>query len=223
MTQHDDAMLELVAAHGLGAVDAASPECQTVVAHLRECAVCREEYSRAQAVAAALAASVAETPPVGLREKILQALPARPRGGTVTPLARRRAWFPGLAAAAAVLLIIGALWTLRHHEQTWTAACVPGAVGCHASGVLSMRGTNSMHLDLRGLAPLPAGKGYQTWVINPGAKPKPEPMVAVDAQGSGGVDIPSTAAKGTIVAVTVEPATGSQAPTSKPFLIATVE
>jgi len=74
-----------------------------------------------------------------------------------------------------------------------------------------------------GLAALPAGKQYQAWVIPPGGVPQPEPVFSPDASGSGSVDIPSAPIKGALVAVTVEPAGGSQQPTSKPFLVATID
>ena len=95
--------------------------------------------------------------------------------------------------------------------------------GCHASGVLTAVGSDHLHMQITGLAPLPAGKQYQAWVIPPGGVPKPEPVFSPDANGSGSVDIPSAPIKGALVAVTVEPAGGSQQPTTKPFLVAKID
>ena len=89
--------------------------------------------------------------------------------------------------------------------------------------MITAAGRERMHLQINGLAALPAGKQYQAWVIPPGGVPKPEPVFSPDANGSGSVDIPSAPIKGAVVAVTVEPAGGSQQPTSKPFLVAKIE
>lgn len=223
MIPHDDSMLELVAAHALGAIDAASAECQAVREHLRTCATCREEYRIASAAAAAVGMSASETPPPQLRERVLRALPPRVAAPAIVPLRRSRAWFVGVGTAAAVLLAAAIWFAQQHRVSMWAAACVPTAVNCHASGLLTMSGPHQLHLDVTGLPDLPAGKAYQAWVIVPGSAPKPEPVLKPTAQGGGSVDIPFTPPKGTIVALTVEPAGGSSQPTSKPFLTATVQ
>ncbi|MDQ6825567.1 MAG: anti-sigma factor [Candidatus Eremiobacteraeota bacterium] len=218
MIPHDDAMLDLVAAHALGAVDDQSEECATVHEHLQTCEVCREEYRIASAAAAAVGLSAAQAPPPQLRERILRSLPPRAKAGRVVPLRRTRPWL--IAAAAAAIVVFW--WTSQHPTSRWTASCVPGAIDCHASGVVSIAAPGRMHLEVSGLAPLPRGKAYQAWVIVPGSAPRPEPIVQVNSQGKGSVDIPFTPPKGTIVALTVESARGSLQPTSKPFLTAIV-
>jgi hypothetical protein len=64
---------------------------------------------------------------------------------------------------------------------------------------------------------------YQAWAIQPGGKILPEPTFIPDAGGRGSVDIPSGQPKGTQIAVTVEPVGGSKAPTTKPFIAATLD
>jgi len=219
---HDDSMRDLVAAHALGAVDASSQECSTVREHLRSCEICREEYRIASAAATAVGMSAAQAPPRELRERILLGLPAA-RDNTVVQMRRGRRWFVAAGTAAAVVLAGAIWWAQAHRISMWVAACMPGATSCHASGVLSMTGTDRMHLDINGLAKLPPGKAYQAWVIVPGAPPKPEPVLATNSQGAGSVEFNFKPPKGTIVAVTVEPAGGSSKPTSKPFVAATVE
>jgi anti-sigma-K factor RskA len=92
-------MRDLVPAY---AVDALEPdEARAFEAHLQGCEACREEVSRLQEVAAQLAAGVATVqPPPWLREQVLAAVRTR---HAVPPR-----WWPfGLAAAAAVILLLG--------------------------------------------------------------------------------------------------------------------
>jgi len=217
-SQHDEAMLDLVAAYAVGAVDASTGECAAIRQHIAECKICAEEFKVARAASAALGLAAAQAPPAALRNRILASLPPK-----VVPISRRRRspWLISAAAAAAVLI---AWWsTHRTPQPSWAAACVPAAVGCHASGVITAAGSDRIHMQINGLAALPAGKQYQAWVIPPGGVPQPEPVFSPDASGSGSVDIPSAPIKGALVAVTVEPAGGSQQPTSKPFLVATID
>ena len=72
------------------------------------------------------------------------------------------------------------------------------------------------------LPPLPAGRTYEMWVIPKGGAPRPAGLFQSDAQGaalhimSGPID---TAMLGA-VAVSVEPAAGSQAPSTTPLIVA---
>jgi anti-sigma-K factor RskA len=72
------------------------------------------------------------------------------------------------------------------------------------------------------MAAPPAGKVYQAWYIRAGAKPTPAPTFSPDASGTARVTLSVGAEKGLTVAITVEPQGGSQAPTTKPFLIASI-
>ncbi len=60
----------------------------------------------------------------------------------------------------------------------------------------------------------PSGKTYQAWVIPPGGKPI---SAGVFAGGRTSVDLETKAHPGDTVAVTVEPAGGSQQPTTQPI------
>lgn len=219
-TQHDDAMLDLVAAYAVGAVDASSGECAAIRQHIAECEICREEFKVARAASAALGLSAAQSPPPELRNRVLASLPSK-----IVPLAPRRSQWLIPATAAAAIVIAAGIWWSGHRAPTpsWAATCVPGAKSCHAAGTVTAVGSDRMHMQINGLAALPAGKQYQAWVIPPGGAPKPEPVFSPDATGGGSVDIPSAPIKGAVVAVTVEPAGGSQQPTSKPFLIANID
>ena len=72
------------------------------------------------------------------------------------------------------------------------------------------------------LPPAPAGKMYELWVIPKGGPPRPSGMFQSNAQGDAvylceeAVDMNATGA----IAVTMEPESGSNAPTSTPVVVA---
>ena len=221
---HDDAMLDLVAIYAVGGVEAS--ECAAVREHLAQCEICRTEFKSARAAADALALSAEETPPAGLRARVLSALPPQAAVSTVGTLQpkRRMGWLIPAVTAAAVIAVASVIWTShRTAPQGWAAVCAPAASGCHAVGWLTSAGPAHMRLEINGLAKLPPGREYQAWLILAGGAPKPEPTFSADQRGAGSVDIPEAVVKGAVVAITVEPAGGSRAPTSKPFLIAKIE
>ncbi len=221
-SQHDDSMLDLVAAYAAGAIDASTGECAGVRAHIAGCPICQEEFRISRAATSALGLSAAETPPPALRQRILTSLPPRVVVTHVFP--RTNPWFVPAAAAAAVVIAAGVWWSTHHNAaQSWTVACTPTAVACHASGSVTTVNGGGLHVQLQGLAQLPPGKQYQAWMIAPGGAPKPEPVFSPDSNGRGSVDMPESAVKGATVAITIEPAGGSRAPTSKPFVAATID
>lgn len=72
------------------------------------------------------------------------------------------------------------------------------------------------------LPPIPAGKTYEMWLVPKGGAPRPAGLFQSDDRGNaihmlpGPIDQANTAA----VAVSVEPETGSAAPTSTPIIVA---
>jgi anti-sigma-K factor RskA len=72
------------------------------------------------------------------------------------------------------------------------------------------------------LAPAPAGKIYEMWIIPKGGSPLPSGLFQSQPDGTamylrkGAVDVASTG----FVAVTLEPEAGSQAPTTQPLIVA---
>lgn len=218
--QHDDSMAELAALDALGALEV--DEATLIREHMATCDACRAEYRRASRATAALAMSAAEAPPPALRARVWDAVSKMPRAGKVIPLWRRPATL--VAVVAAIVIAVVGINQLRHGpapERTWAGACTP-ATECTGARVVALAG-DRLRLEASGLKQLPKGKAYQAWIIPPKAKaPLPEPTFAVDASGSGSVEMSGTAMHGTVVAVTVEPEGGSQSPTTKPFLIVTL-
>ena len=110
MTEHVTDDLELYA------VGALRPgEADRVTAHLAACPACREELAEIASVVSALPDMVLlREPPAGLKERILTAAAADLPAGSVGPLQREtawtfrptRRWFPLVALAAAVVLLL---------------------------------------------------------------------------------------------------------------------
>jgi hypothetical protein len=75
-------------------------------------------------------------------------------------------------------------------------------------------------IALHNLQALPAGKVYQAWTLKPGAAHMtPRATFSPDASGVAFVDVPAALGDVDAVAVSVEPAHGSKAPTTKPTFI----
>ena len=81
--------------------------------------------------------------------------------------------------------------------------------------------TGKAFLYVEGLPDAPAGKAYQIWWISDPTKPAPGGTFKTHNNGKGELrdQIPSKDLNAGVFAVTLEPEGGSDAPTSKPYLI----
>jgi anti-sigma-K factor RskA len=228
MDERDEAMQELAELYALGGLEPA--ERAAVEAYLAN-AGCRNAIARGRLLAYALAASVEEQPPASLRERVLaltkspHAAPASARVTALRPQIWRRPLWLAAAAAIVVIVFVGA-WAFETGwlgARTWAVGCTATAVPCTISGRVVASGPSALRLETHGMRALPSGKVYQAWYIRAGAKPTPAPTFKPDASGDATVILPVGAEHGLTVAVTVEPDGGSQAPTTKPFLIASIQ
>lgn len=225
MRQHDDAMLELTELYALGGLE--PHERQMVEQHLAQCAQCRQALAQGRLTAYALAASQSQTPPPALRARVL-AIAERPQSSATVrrlvsmPLWKRPVWLA--TAAAVVVVVFAATWAIQSNlgSRSWAVTCTTSVTKCSAHGRVLAAGPSALRLETHGLQPLPAGKVYQAWYIRRGAPPTPAPTFRPDANGDATVDLPVGANPGLTVAVTVEPEGGSKAPTTKPFLVASI-
>ena len=217
-TAHTEEMLELAALYALDAVDAS--QCADVRAHILSCDVCRKEYGAALVAASGLAASVATEPPPDLRAAVLAAAAAQPRSKKVVSIFRRKRFYAALVAVAAAIVALFVFHTPS--GSTWPLACLPAPSACGVTGRVIAAGS-VLRVEASGLSALPSDKVYQAWVIQPGGKPVPEPTFVPDSEGRATIAVPSGQPKGTLIAFTVEPEGGSQAPTTKPFVAATLD
>lgn len=241
--QGDDRAGDVHADAALYAVDALEPgERAAFELHLRGCAACREEVSAFGEVGAHLAGAVAQPPPPALRENVLAAVraarqeqPPEDRAETravpVSLAERRRPRRRWLAAAAAAVLLPGAAlggWAVgtqtEQREQQLVAQeqdrqnrllSAPDVTtrqlevdGRPATLVVSAQEDAALFVasDLAGPG---EGREYQLWLVQ-GEAPVPDVRFGggqVQVWLDGDID------RAGAVAMTVEPAGGSETPT----------
>ena len=195
---------DLTAAYALDALSA--DEAEAYEQHLGQCEPCREELVGLSETATALAfGAVAPAPPLHLRAAILDV--ARAERSNVVPLPRRRWVARGAALAAAA------------------AACVAVGLGVyltrsapHVLSVMVLEGGGKATLSISGLDAAPHGKTYEAWVIPPGRQPRPAGLFRGGPDSS--LALQGSVPRNAVVAVTLEPAGGSHAPTSTPIFTA---
>jgi anti-sigma-K factor RskA len=194
---------DLTAAYALDALDA--DETEAYERHLGQCERCRAQLAELSESAGALAfGAVAPAPPARLRSAILEAAVAE--RSNVVPLIRRRvvgrvlAVTAAAAACAAVGLIVA---STRSNSVRLVSAAV----------VIGPNGTATLHIS--GLAGAPQGKTYEAWVIPPHGRPRPAGLFPGGTETT--VALRGPVPRSAAVAVTVEPAGGTSAPTTKPL------
>jgi anti-sigma-K factor RskA len=219
---HDE-IRELTAAYALDALD--PDERAEFEEHLAGCESCREEVAVLSSAAAALAiAAPPVDPPPALRERILDA--ARAERPNVVPLRPRWASPIGAVAAVAAIAACAAIglgaWNLSlHHQldQARSAQSLKRVPVSGASGSLVVAGNEQAALVLSDLRAAPEGKTYQAWVIS--GKQASSAGIFRGGSGTTYVRLAHPVGEGDVVAVTVEPAGGSDQPTTKPFIVST--
>ncbi len=222
---------ELIAGQALYALSADDEE--RVALHVAECDQCRRQLREAEALAASLAYAVpAAAPPPDLRNRVLaavepvvEAVPARHVEARPQPARRSRSWWPRIAAVAVPALaaaVVGlAIWNVSLHSDlsglhSQLAHGTAGNLRGVGNVIVKPDGNATLYASIR---PAPPGKTYEAWVIRG--------KVALPAglfQGGGTVNLKLSrdARPGDVIAVTVEPAGGTKAPTSTPIAAHTV-
>jgi anti-sigma-K factor RskA len=236
----------LSGAYALDALDA--EEAAVFREHLSGCAACTQEVRELREAAARMGAVEAVPPPPDLRARVLAAvdrtpqLPPVPRAeepSVVTPLAgpdheggrtRGRRWGRlALAAAAAVVVGGGAIGIGQavggsDSERLSAAEQVFKAEDARTLDERTMNGgellvavspeRGEMAVDTAKLPALEGGKVYQLWTL--GADDTAVSVGVIEAPGeTAAMDMPP---KGTKVALTIEPAGGSEQPTKAPIV-----
>ena len=211
----DDAVHDLTAAYALDALE--PDEARGYEEHLAGCERCREELASLQSAAGALAYAVEPArPPESLRGRIVDA--ARAERPNVVPL-RPRSWTrpPAVVAAVAACAAVGlAVWNVSLHDRLGRAQqALRGVPLTGAKGSVVVSG-GSGALVVSDLAPAPAGKTYEAWVVE-GGRASP---AGTFAGGGRTIVIRLTHAlpAGAVVAVTLERSGGAAQPTQKPFI-----
>ena len=242
-------MSEIHALSGAYAVDAVNPtERKLFEQHLAHCPDCQAEVASLREAASLLPETTAVAPPPALRDKLLSEIsavrplppltddtPAQP-APTVTSLdSRRRRLRPMLAAAAAVVAMLGAgavvlqPWEDDGTEQRELTAAErvlaaddaekvqhefpDGAVAT----VVRSRELGQAVITTSDMPAAPDGKVYQLWLQDPEGRmlsagvmpPKSDQTVLLEGDAA--------AASG--AGITVEPAGGSEEPTTAPVVV----
>jgi hypothetical protein len=239
---HADA-IELAGLYVLDALDPA--ERAQVDAHLASCAEAHDEFAEVGAVVPALATLADPVgAPATLKNKVMADYRAgagvpvwEPASAAVPMRPARPSWLGWAATAAAVLLIaVTAGWAyvaqsnaaLDEQRAQMIARAIdvmaaPGssvatlegsATAAGASGFAAFGADGAGYIVLVDMPVAPTGTTYQTWYIADGV-PASAGLLSVDRHGYAVMAL--TGRPGTqVIALTVEPAGGSEQPTSDP-------
>jgi len=215
-------------AFALGVAD--DPEREEILEHLgRNCPNCTAGMASAMATVTAMSGAVKITdPPKNLRRRVVAAIEREPK----------RSWMaiyaPWLVTAAlsAMLLAIGITGRRENgRDAGMMRAAMPilndpgskalrfgeGAQSVTGRVFVSMEkgvvfiGANLPHLD--------AGKVFELWVLPESGKPVPSGLFASQTDATAVFVRPGPVMNAAAIAVTVEPAGGSEQPTTTPFVV----
>jgi hypothetical protein len=224
---HDELRDDL-AAYALDALD--EPEAKRLRAHLEGCEECRRELRWLEPAVELLPRTVEQLePPARLREALLETVRSEDPDAREPRRSAREGWWRGLgvavlrpatAAAAAVMLVIGAVAGYLIAEPngggttTLEAQAMPNAP--NARGTLARDG-NSGILRVRGMPTLASNQVYEVWVQH-GGKLEPSSLFAPRSNHTADAAVPEGLNGADAVLVTREPSGGSEQPTSSPVL-----
>jgi hypothetical protein len=214
--------------------------------HLDACPPCAQEVRELEATAARLGAAVGAPPPPELWDRIrAEALVTRqlpPMAGRAERRRQAGRRVPPLLAAAAALLVavlsvtalnLGLLGRADRADRTADlvaavlaapdarrVAALPGGAGQATVVVSRQRGRAVFVAD--GLAPAPAARTYQLWVVS---RSGPRPAGLVEVAGEGRVTrlLDGRVTGNEQVAMTVERPGGAARPTSEPVVVVDLE
>lgn len=210
--------------------------------HLEACPACSQEVRELQQAAADMGAVETFTPPAYLRERVLAAADRTPQvpprsaaatdapGGKVVEL-RRRPWTTRLLVAAAAAVLVGAaavgITQMQGGEErgTMLAQAVvqvfeaedanTATMETANGGVISVAtspGRGEMAVDTDELPPLDDDHVYQLWAIQAGVTSS---VLVLEPERGAAMPMPAPDIE---VAITVEPAGGSEQPTTEPIM-----
>ncbi len=210
--------------------------------HLPECQDCQHEVASLREAAALLADDAALTPPPSLRASVLSGIstvrplpPETSESTVVVPLrSRRRFRLAALAAAAAILAVLG----FAAVTQPFQDDSPPVATMSPADRVLAADDAKKVSIDFEDgsratvvrslslgravlvtddMAAPPPGKVFELWLQDEAGTMLPAGLMATP--GDNKVLLKGDAAKATGVGITVEPEGGSPEPTTEPVAL----
>jgi hypothetical protein len=231
--------------YAIGIAD--EPERTEIRSHLnRDCEVCMEAMRRAREVAALLGGSVAPAAPSAkLRRRILASTGYEERRFAWIPAlagalafslvacvyfaGREREVATELARSTAVnrqqnieLTRLNEVFAIVNGADTTVTTFGDGKT-TPPRGKVFVNRSQGLLLVASNLPPLPAGKTYEMWVIPKGGKPVPAGLFQSTGDGTAmHLQRGKVAPDADLVAVTVEDAAGSDAPTTNPLFAAPI-
>jgi anti-sigma-K factor RskA len=222
---------ELLPAYVLGALE--PDEVAEVESHLAGCRRHDQELVELRATVFAIdryREELAPTPSLALAGRLGEITPevvpatASPAGPATEPASRRggglTAGWRGVAALAAVLLVFGAGWLaasmLGGAGDTVYAVVLQGDAGSTME-VSGATGEATVMVVMDGIERLPDGSSYQVWAIREQGW-VPIGTCNTNAEGWWHGEFDFQIREGEEVALTVEPAGGSDAPSGEPIL-----
>jgi anti-sigma-K factor RskA len=214
-------------------LDALTPaEARAFELHLSGCAGCQAEERWLRTAVDLLPSTVEQyEPPVALRKRLISTVRSEASADRqIERPARRPRWSitlrPATAVAAAAILAAGVGGYLVRGEggtTTKTVAARPLGPVPGARGDLVRTGSTTV-LRVAGLPVQRAGRVYQVWLASQNGKQiVPSSLFVVDRGGRGEVAIPERLEHVQAVMVSSEPAGGSNQPTTKPVLQASIQ
>ena len=231
---------DIHALSGAYAVDALDDvERQRFEKHLVDCEACRDEVASLQDAAATFGGLAATPPPPALRDRVLSDItsvrPLPPQSPTAAGSRGRRKskWRPVIAAAA-VLVAIGTgavvFDQVRGDDTVQTVSAADRVLAAKDARTVSLSfpdgaSAKVVHSATEGRAVLltdkmpaaPTGKVYELWLQDDAGAMVPAGLM--DEGGSQKVLLEGDASAATGVGITVEPAGGSEQPTSDPIAL----
>jgi anti-sigma-K factor RskA len=232
----------LTGSYAVDALDGA--ELEEFERHLRRCQSCAAEVRGLRETAARLAMVAAEQVPDGLRERVLAAAARTRQLPPVTEQRAdrrrvRRSWMPRLSIAVAavslvVAVVLGVTQVMTQHKLNTAEArgraiaavlAAPDArisskhttVGGLVTAVVSAS-QRRMVITASRLPGLPTSEVYELWMMGPSSARPSGLLTAETSSGSQSV-LASGLRPGDRLGITVEPAGGTQRPTTSPILV----
>ena len=238
MNEHDHMRYEDdLAAYLLDALT--EHESREMERHIEECARCQERARWLQASVETLPTAVEQLePPPELRERLMQTVRAEAAIDHVAPAAAREptrrgpGWLgrllsvprPAMALGALLLAIAGGAvgYALGSGDDGPGSTTLQATVAPQASGARAtlVREGDSGVLHVSGL-PQRRARIYEVWIAR-GKEVRPAGLFQVDRTGRGAAAIPTGLDEADQVMVSLEPAGGSEQPTSDPLVIVDV-
>jgi anti-sigma-K factor RskA len=230
MTEPGDDLTARAAAYAVGALtDAERRELEQELRRSPSLAAEVDEFTETAAMLGLAVEPVAPT--ASLRDSILGAVDATPQTSNVV----RGPWFSRpvaavLGAAAAIVLIVGgatvALQLTREPsvvEQITAAADYERVVGdVDGGGSVTAMWSDSLGraaILVDDLAELPSDRVYQAWFIDEAGHAEPNATFGASGSQTLTVSLTGEMDAGDAIGITIEPAGGSEQPTTNPIVV----